>query len=555
MSSPRPINPLLLLFLSGLLACPLEAQEVRAPASRDEGRRSFFLESLPRLGGPGEDRLRLGQLTGRLEDRGFLIRTPSTLMNQALAGREGAFSFTLLAPELRTVYNSELPFSMNDGALWAGRGVNGVVTAGVRIKLGPLSAVLAPQYLFEENRAFQIIPYPPQANPERSLYANPFYPPPQSMDFPIRFGAGKRERGVPGQSSVTLTLGPLAIGAATENSWWGPGIRNGILLSSNAGGIPRAFLRTSRPLPTPLGDLGFEWFLGRLTESRYFDADSANDHRTLNAAVLTFRPAFDDGLTLGFARAVFGPLAEPETEVDALGDIFTEVGQPNRLDRSPGPGLDQIFSIFGRWVFAPQGFEFYGEWARFEEPTSFQDFLEFPQHSQGYTLGFQWLGGQGIYGRLRVQAELTNLEPSGSWRVREPFSTYASRAVAQGYTERGQVVGAAIGPGGSSQWLAADFLSSDSWRAGLFGGRIRWNSAAWLSEAVEYWGREDVSLFWGFRGGVELLGWSLAGEVSTGVRINYLFQTFEPDPVTGRAEGIDLENTTVSVTLSKRLWR
>ena len=42
---------------------------------------------------------------------------------------------------------------------------------------------------------------------------------------------------------------------------------------------------------------------------------------------------------------------------------------------------DQISVLFGRWVFAPHGLEIYGEWARFEQPASFRDFLEFPQHS------------------------------------------------------------------------------------------------------------------------------------------------------------------------------
>jgi len=232
------------------------------------------------------------------------------------------------------------------------------------------------------------------------------------------------------------------------------------------------------------------------------------------------------------------------------------VGRPNREDLNPGDQVegDQISVLFGRWVFAPHGLEVYGEWARFEEPESFRDFLEFPQHSSGYTAGFQWVQASSQRARLRVQAEITNLEPSSTFRHRTPFSSYASKLVPHGYTHRGQVIGSGIGPGASSQWLALDHLGS-TWSAGVFAGRIRWDSAAWLTSAVKRWGREDVSMFWGTRGGVEVSGWELFMDISHGVRINYLFQTFIPDPVSGKAEGVDVENTSISVTLAKSLWR
>ena len=130
--------------------------------------------------------------------------------------------------------------------------------------------------------------------------------------------------------------------------------------------------------------------------------------------------------------------------------------------------------------------------------------------------------------------EITNLEPSSTFRHRTPFSSYASQVVPHGYTHKGQVIGSGIGPGASSQWLALDRLAS-TWSAGVFAGRIRWDTAAWLTSAVKRWGREDVSMFWGARGGVEVSGWGLFMDISHGVRINYLFQTFIPDPVSGKS--------------------
>jgi len=513
------------------------------------------LEGLPTLSGQAEDRIRIAHLLGQASTEGYLLRTPSSLLKQTLKN-DATWSIAFLAPEIRGINNSDLPFSFNDGPLWAGRGWNRLVTIGAKARLGPITMVLAPQLIYQENQSFHFIPYPLDANPERDAYANPFHPTPQSMDYPIRFGNEPLDKIDWGQSSIRIDAGPLAFGFSTENAWWGPGLRNGILMSNQAAGVPRAFLRTKEPVRTKFGAFEGLWILGHLKESDFFDLDDSNDYRTLNGIVLTFQPAFDSGLTLGVARTVFASALAGRQSWKAGLNVLHSVGRPNSGEQSLEDQLerDQISVLFGRWVFAPHGLEIYGEWARFEEPASFRDFLEFPQHSSGYTTGFQWVRAPKQWPRLRVQAEITNLEPSSTFRHRTPFSSYASQVVPHGYTHKGQVIGSGIGPGASSQWLALDRLAS-TWSAGLFAGRIRWDSAAWLTSAVKRWGREDVSMFWGARGGVEVSGWGLFMDISHGVRINYLFQTFIPDPVSGRSEGVDVENTSISVTLAKSLWR
>ena len=516
------------------------------------------VEGLPTLGGQAEDRLRIAQLLGQAGTDGYLLRTSSNLFNQ-IVERDDPQSIVLLAPEIRGISNSDLPFSFNDGALWAGRGWNHLITIGARARLSRITLVLAPQLIYQQNQPFHFIPYPLDATRERDRHANPFHPYPQSMDYPVRFGTQPLNEINWGQSNITINAGALAFGFSTENAWWGPGLRNGILMSNQAAGIPRAFLRTKEPIQTRFGAFEGLWILGHLQESDFFDRNSRNDLRTINGIILTFRPSFDPGLTLGLARTVFASLSEGGwfAGVESAFDAVKPVGTPNRrggdIDHR-NHERDQISVLFGRWVFAPHGLEIYGEWARFEEPASFRDFLEFPQHSSGYTTGFQWVQTSNQRAHLRVQAEITNLEPSSTFRHRTPFSSYASRAVPQGYTHKGQVLGAGIGPGASSQWLALDRLAS-TWSAGIFAGRIRWDTAAWLTSAVKRWGREDVSMFWGTRGGVEVSGWALFMDIFHGVRINYLFQTFIPDPVSGRAEGVDIANTSISITLAKTLWR
>ena len=97
----------------------------------------------------------------------------------------------------------------------------------------------------------------------------------------------------------------------------------------------------------------------------------------------------------------------------------------------------------------------------------------------------------------------------------------------QGYTHRGQVIGAAIGPGASSQWFATDYLRRTG-SVGLFLGRIRWANDAYYDRTRFTPGwvfQHDVSFFGGVRTGFGLTGMRVEGTWTVGKRYNYLFQS------------------------------
>jgi hypothetical protein len=262
--------------------------------------------------------------------------------------------------------------------------------------------------------------------------------------------------------------------------------------------------------------------------------------------VATLQPAFDPGLTLGFARAVYGPSGGAGRVLDVL----RGVGHPNVVaenDTTPAPeeGRDQVASVFARWVFPASGLEAYAEWARTDLPSSLRDLLENPDRSQGYTVGAQWAHPAGA-GLLRLQAEATSLEQTvrDSQRV---ASFYTSRAVAEGYTHRGQVLGAAIGPGASSQWLAADYVRP-AWRAGVLVARIRWeNDAMYRLAEQPSPNAHDVSLLVGARGGRRVGPFDLAAELTIARRANYLFQNVA---LGNEVRAVDVTNQTLTLTLS-----
>ncbi|MDP9349514.1 MAG: hypothetical protein M3P24_10310 [Gemmatimonadota bacterium] len=175
-----------------------------------------------------------------------------------------------------------------------------------------------------------------------------------------------------------------------------------------------------------------------------------------------------------------------------------------------------------------------------------------PGYTQGYTLGLQWARQLASEGVFRLQSELTYLEqtsrtsPTNGYHLVRSF--YTSASIPQGYTHRGQSLGAAIGPGSSSQWNAADYLKA-RWQLGAFVGRVRWDTDAFHNtvrareRAWPFLGH-DVSVFGGLRGGYALLGFRIDAELTTGTRYNFLFQNRAHSWETAADSAVDVRNRT-----------
>lgn len=472
------------------------------------------------LGSEAEERLRLSQLhdTGSIASS-MLLRAMSRV--RTATPDTDAWRARPLSPELRVVANSALPLSLNDGPLHAGRGINAMVTVGAELRYGRLRAVLAPQLVLEQNLPYQVIQFPQSPVLPRSIWANPFHPLPESIDLPLRFGDVPHRRVDAGQSSIMVDAGRTEFGVATENVWWGPGIRNALILSSNAAGFPHLVARSREPLVTRFGAFEFDGLAGRLSESDYFDADPSNDRRSVLAGAVTWRPATARPIWVGLSR----------------------------LRIAGTSGHDQMSSLFGRWILPASGAELYAEWARFEDPSSLRDFLEYPNHAEGYTLGLQWARPLSDGRSFRLQAEVSYLEPSASIRLRPVMTSYTSATVPQGFTQRGELLGAAIGPGSSSQWLAGDLFAS-AWRLGVFAGRTRYDNGTLYEPIVPGFKLQDVSLFAGVRASTAYRGAHVALELTDTARLNYLYQAYIADPIATTSGGVDISNRTLSLIVS-----
>ena len=156
-----------------------------------------------------------------------------------------------------------------------------------------------------------------------------------------------------------------------------------------------------------------------------------------------------------------------------------------------------------------------------------------------------------------MQLETTYLEKSATLRDRPVGTWYTSRAVPQGYTNHGQVLGAAIGPGASSQWLAVDYLGP-RWNAGIFASRIRWDGEALYTFPTtnfagnpNKWCSHDTSILFGTRGALRTVFGLVELSYQVERRLNVFFQMLsvcgrDMDPRDVR----DATNSTVQIRLS-----
>ena len=465
------------------------------------------------VGDPMEDYLRVLQVAGLADGPSLMVRPLRVAGPTAVPGATHPWAATLPAPasdsaapglgarldpaELRVSGNSSLPFGHNDGAQWQGKGLNLALDAGATARWGALRLSVHPTLIAAQNLAF---PLAPVDRPGAGAFAYPW----RQIDLPQRPGPDAQVRLDPGQSVASATWGSAVAGFGTQNLWWGPGREHSILIGNNAPGFPHAFLASARPVDVRIGTLEGQWIWGRLQESGWYLEEDAGQGRFVTGAVVVYSPSFLAGLSLGGGRIFVTDVPPEGLGVADYLSIF-QPGSKQRLRTPENPTgndySDQMASFLARWVLPASGFEVYGEWARNDHFGDFRDLMLEPDHSQGYTLGFHKVEALSGTRLLSFGGELTHLEQSKTLLVRSTPKFYAHHYVLRGYTQRGQVIGAALGPGGNGGSLRAD-LFTPAGRLGVYVARQAHDNDAFYGRAgtpteLPHW--PDVSLAGGAR--------------------------------------------------------
>jgi len=377
-------------------------------------------------------------------------------------------------------YNSKHPEGLNDGAMIPSRGYQTMISGGLYAQYGALSIQLRPEIVSAENLDYEGFPHRTDPAVDAHLWYEMYYSNFNRIDLPERFGDKSYKRIFWGQSSIRLTNGPISLGISTENLWWGPGMRNALVMTNNAPGFVHFTLNTVKPIRTYIGSFEGQFIAGRLNNSGFFPPDTTlnynggpqfyqakpTDWRYINGIVISYQPKWVPGLFLGATRTfqVYEKDMGKSLGDMNIGDIFpvfTTFDQGKYQDGvMAARKRDQLMSIFMRWVWLKANGEIYAEYGRKDYFWNIQDLEVEPSYSGAYILGFRklmpFLSRKNEY--IQINLELTQLAMSPTTTNRNGTSWYLSDIVKAGYTNDGQLLGAGIGPGSNSQSLNVSWV-------------------------------------------------------------------------------------------------
>jgi hypothetical protein len=371
----------------------------------------------------------------------------------------GSTELLLLPLTLQQQYNTHRPYGWNDGSMIPAKGYQSQLSLGVFFKKSIFSIQLRPEVVFAQNLSFSA--FPSQQND--TIWSSYYNTVLNVIDAPEKFGSGYYLKIFPGQSSFRINYHKLSLGLSTENLWWGPGIRNSLLMSNNAPGFPHLTLNSLQPVTSPIGS--FEWQLisGKLKGSGFLPdttkmfnnnllyKSKKKDDRYINGIILTWQPKWTKGLFLGFSRVFYQNLSDVPSSFDGylpvVGKLFKK-----RLPSEDEKKRDQMISLFFRLILPKEKAELYGEFGRNDHSMDIRDALAEPEHSRAYIFGFSKIF-EGAKKDVQLFTEIANLQLPSTILLRAQESWYVHYQATQGYTNYGQVIGAGIGPGGSSQTM------------------------------------------------------------------------------------------------------
>jgi hypothetical protein len=406
-----------------------------------------------------------------------------------------SMQWSVVRPSVGLVFNTGFPWGSNDGALWAGKGLTSWAQVGASARLVPLSGRLAPIAFRSENSAF-----PLWNNGRTGLlqFADGQFP--MSIDHPQRFGQGAYTRLDFGESELRADVAGVTAGVSTSSQWWGPTTVFPYVLGNNAGGFPHAFIGTAHPVNIGIGRGHGRIVYGNLSQSAfspvrgkdYFQSYTLPGRKRFMAGLIALLSvAHAPGLEIGGARFF-------HTAVDSTGIQASDLRLPfqnllkNRL-KNEGDTLfgddrsllqNQLASIFFRWAPPGTGVDIYGEYGREDFSADIRDFYLEADHSSTQNFGFRkaWLRNGTLLSAFR--GEFFNYEAPSSGRTRGEGLIYVHQPLLQGHTYKGQMLGAAVGPGSGSAQIAAFDRFSTRGRFTTFLSRVSIAEVTWDAQPL-----------------------------------------------------------------------
>ncbi len=408
----------------------------------------------------------------------------SSLQNRFIKSISTSFnkknnSFFWLPVSVAQQYNSHHAYGWNDGAMIPSHGYQVFMSAGIYFQSGHFSVQLQPEFVYTPNNPFETF----HSEYNDGIWYN-YYQLLNRIDMPEQFGNKSYYKILPGQSSIRYNTKSVSFGISTENLYWGPGIRNSLVMSNNAPGFLHATINTIKPIKTSIGSFELQIIAGKLNESgialsdtnRYYNnvrlyQPKINQWRYLTGLALTWQPKWTKGLFLGMTKASY----QYHTDISGIADILPLQGIIKSNSESQGKKAS-LGSIFMRYVFPEENAELYAEYGRNDKWANIVNLVADKNYPRGYIVGIRKLSN--LFqnkSRIEFAAEITQLELPTISLINQSKSWYLNDYVRQGYTNYGQVMGAGIGPGGNSQTIDISWVKGFS-KVGLLFERVVHNN-------------------------------------------------------------------------------
>ena len=382
----------------------------------------------------------------------------------------------ILPVDYNIEFNSHHPYNRNNGSMIPNRGYQHIISAGIYAEIGPLSIQLKPEQLYSENKDFEGFGEGP--NGHYPVIWAKRYKLWNHLGIPERFGEKSISEILIGQSSIRLNFKGLSLGLSNENIWWGPSQRNSIMMSNHARGFKHITFNTIKPINTKIGNFEWQVITGKLESSGFtppnIDFEYAgtklyvpkinqlaetDDWRYLQGYIITYSPKWISGLSIGFIRWVqmYSALVEGKytwmignpTWFPAFSNLFRK----NDVYENYEAQTNQAAGLFFRWLWKESKAEIYGEYHYNDAKQNFRDLLLDSDHSRAVTIGLQKVFKIN-YDDYLFMWEWTQMEQTASRLIRNAGSWYEHGWVYDGYTNKGEVLGASIGPGSNSHYFA-----------------------------------------------------------------------------------------------------
>jgi len=396
---------------------------------------------------------------------------PQRYTTYSMNGIIGETEIGLLPITLQNTMNSRFPMGENNEAAWYGRGMNSEISGGFFLKSDFFTITFQPHFIYQENLDF-LTPRFVLNEPENGIIGTESFT--YQIDYPFRFGAEPFSTFDLGYSSIRLHASYFEIGLASEPQWWGSAIRYPLMMSNNAPGFNHLFLGTREPVQIPkIGKVHIKWIMGYANESGYFNGVGQGERRFLNGVNISFNPNLLSNLTFGLNRMyhIFDTDGFRFQNVITLFDPFQRVSLVARQGADDvRQARNQIASVYFQLKLPAANGEIYGEFFREDHSYDLRDLFVQPNHNSAYSFGFRKLSYLPRFDFVIANLEFTNLTISQLQQVRPQGNFYTHTPIGQGHTNRGQLLGAAIGPGSNSQFFSLDFYKKNL-TVGLFAQR------------------------------------------------------------------------------------